>query len=80
MAHARIFDWNTEAVGELPANTAFQPTRCAPLALQDRRHFDTTANLSMLYPRSERLNAGRYTAWGMVSLENQRRHSSTGRL
>jgi len=44
------------------ANTTFQPTRCASLAFRDRSHFDTITDLSMLYPRSERLNAGRSAA------------------
>jgi hypothetical protein len=44
------------------ANTAFQPTRCAALALQDRWHFGTSTDLSMSYLRSERLNAGRWAA------------------
>jgi len=41
------------------ANNAFQPTRCASLALQDRWHFGSSTDLSMPYLRSERLNAGR---------------------
>jgi hypothetical protein len=31
-----------------PPNTVFQPTRCASLALQDRRHFDTSTDLLLL--------------------------------
>ena len=40
-------------------NNAFQPTRYATLAPQDRRHFKRTTDLSKPYPRSERLNPGR---------------------
>ena len=41
------------------SNNAFQPTRCAALALQDRRHFESCTDLSNPYPRSGRLNASR---------------------
>jgi len=41
-------------------NNAFQPTRCASLALQDRWYFDTITDLLMLYSRSGRLNASRW--------------------
>ena len=53
----------------LPSNTAFQPTRCASLALQDRWHFDASTDLSMLYPRSERLNADRWAALTLIPLQ-----------
>jgi len=43
-----------------PPNTVFQPTRCASLDPQDRWHFDASTDVSMLYPRSERLNADRW--------------------
>jgi hypothetical protein len=46
---------------QVPPNNAFQPTRCAALALQDRWHFETSADLSNPYPRNERLNARRWT-------------------
>jgi hypothetical protein len=45
-----------------PPNNVFQPTRCASLALEDQWHFGASTNLSMLYPRSERLNTSRWAA------------------
>jgi len=44
------------------ANTAFQPTRCASLALRDRWHFESSTDLLNPYSRSGRLNAGRWAA------------------
>jgi hypothetical protein len=54
--HLQVYAVSISLYQLLP-NIAFQLTRCASLALQDRWHFDTITNLSMLYTRSEQLNS-----------------------